>query len=319
MKTIKIGTRGSKLALWQANHIKDLLIKNNPEIDFELVIIKTKGDKVLDTALSKIGDKGLFTKELENALISKEIDLAVHSMKDVPTKLIEGSFISTIITREESNDAFISNKYNSFSELPNGAIVGTSSLRRKAQLLIKRPDLTFIDIRGNVDTRLAKLDNAEYDAIILAYAGLYRLGWNSRIKEKIDFNTCLPAVGQGAIGLQIRENDGFIFKIVDKINDIKTSFCVNIERAFLSTLEGGCQIPIACQAYFNDDGLLIEGKVTSIDGVENVNKFITNKLTLEEVSKLDYKTSIREANFIGNSLATNLIELGALRIITNIR
>lgn len=319
MKTIKIGTRGSKLALWQANHVKDLLTKANTEINFELVIIKTKGDKILDVALSKIGDKGLFTKELENSLIENEIDLAVHSMKDVPTKLMEQTFISTNLVREKTNDAFISNKFNSFSELTKGLRVGTSSLRRKAQLSKLRPDLEFIDIRGNVDTRLSKLDNNEYDAIILAYAGIHRLGWDNRVKEKIDFETCLPAVGQGAIGLQIRENDDFIFNEVNKINHLETYFCVNIERVFLSALEGGCQIPIGCQAYFNNENLIIEGLVASVDGKKYIREKVSKNLTFKDIENIEDDKRIKIEKELGNELARSLISQGALNIIKDIR
>lgn len=319
MNTIKIGTRGSKLALWQANHVKDLLEQTNPDINFEIVIIKTKGDKILDVALSKIGDKGLFTKELENFLIEKQIDMAVHSMKDVPTKLIENSFISTNLKREKTNDAFISNKCNTFNDLKEGAKVGTSSLRRKSQLMKARPDLEFLDIRGNVDTRLAKLDNNEYDAIILAYAGVHRLGWDNRIKEKISFETCLPAVGQGAIGLQIREDDKFLHDVVNKINDLETYFCVNIERVFLSTLEGGCQIPIGCQAYFKNEKLIIEGLVASIDGKEYIKETITKNIKVSEVCNMNNSERNKIEKEIGNELAQLLISHGALSIIKNIR
>jgi hydroxymethylbilane synthase len=319
MKTIKIGTRGSKLALWQANHIKKLLEEKNPDIIFEIVIIKTKGDKILDVALSKIGDKGLFTKELENCLIEKEIDFAVHSMKDVPTKLLDGTFISTNIEREDTNDAFISNKYNKFSDLEKNSIVGTSSLRRKSQLAKLRPDLNFIDIRGNVDTRLNKLDNNEYDAIILAYAGIHRLGWDTRVKEKIDFETCLPAVGQGSIGLQIRESDNFVYDVVNKINDLKTYFCVNIERAFLETLEGGCQIPIACQAYFYNNSFIIEGLVASIDGKKYIREKIIKNMKFEDISCLETTKRTSLEREIGEYLAQILISKGALSIIKDIR
>lgn len=319
MKKITIGTRGSKLALWQANHIKSLIEQSSPDINVEINIIKTKGDKILDVALSKIGDKGLFTKELENALTENEIDLAVHSMKDVPTKLQSGTFISTIIKREETNDAFISNQYNSFSELKSGSRVGTSSLRRKAQLMRARPDLNFIDIRGNVDTRLSKLDNNEYEAIILAYAGIHRLGWDDRVKEKMNFKLSLPAVGQGAIGIQIRENDSFTFETLEKINDPETYFCVNIERVFLKALEGGCQVPIGCQAYFNNEKLTVEGLVASVDGKQYLREkqdFALNLDYLFNTSKEDLKAKEIE---IGHKLSDKLIADGAVDIIKNIR
>lgn len=319
MKKIVIGTRGSKLALWQANHIKSLLEIKNPNLTVELNIIKTKGDKILDIALSKIGDKGLFTKELENALIANEIDLAVHSMKDVPTNILAHTFISTMITRADTHDAFISNKYNSFMELKEGSVVGTSSLRRKAQLMRARPDLNFLDIRGNVDTRLNKLDNDEYDAIILAYAGIHRLGWDHRVKEKIDFDTCLPAVGQGAIGMQIRENDQSTISALNKINDIETFFCVSIERTFLHALEGGCQIPIGCQVYFSNNNLVIEGVVASQDGTKYLNEKVNYPFTKENIMKMEKNIQLNKALEIGGNMAQMFINKGALDIIRGVR
>lgn len=319
MNKITIGTRGSKLALWQANHIKSLLEIANPDLTVEVNIIKTKGDKILDVALSKIGDKGLFTKELENALIANEIDLAVHSMKDVPTNIMEGTFVSTIIEREDTNDAFISNKYNSFSELQPGDRVGTSSLRRKAQLMRLRPDLNFIDIRGNVDTRLNKLDNNEYEAIILAYAGIHRLGWDTRVKEKIGFDICLPAVGQGAIGIQMRENDDFTYTALNKINDIDTFFCVSIERFFLHSLEGGCQVPIGCQAYFSDNKLVIEGVVASQDGQKYIREKIYNDFNQNQLSEMNRESILKQASDFAKELSDKFISDGALEIIRDIR
>lgn len=319
MKTVKIGTRGSKLALWQANYIKGLLEKENPEFTFELVIVKTKGDKVLDIALSKIGDKGLFTKELENCLLNNEVDLVVHSMKDVPTKIEDSLYISAMPVREDTSDIFISNKYNNFYELPSGAKVGTSSLRRKAQLCFARKDLEFIDIRGNVDTRLAKLDSGDYDAIILAYAGIHRLGWSERIKEKINFSICLPAVGQGAVGIETRENDNYINSLVSKINHLETYFCVNVERVFLHKLEGGCQIPIGCQATFKNGAFVIEAVVADVDGEKVIRELIQTDFTYEDLLLLNKEEQKQKAMDFGSELAEKMIQLGASEIINKIR
>ncbi len=318
MKKVRIGTRGSKLALWQANFIKEKLEKENPEFTFELVIIKTTGDKVLDTALSKIGDKGLFTKELEISLLNHETDLAVHSMKDVPTKLSDNLSISAMPEREYSGDILISNKYESFAALPAGAKVGTSSLRRKSQLCFARKDLDFIDIRGNVDTRLNKLDKGEYDAIILAYAGIHRLGWSERITQKLPFSLCLPAVGQGAIGIESRENDDYIKTLVHKINDLKTYFCVSIERAFLGKLEGGCQIPIGCQANF-EDKLIVNGIASDIEGTNVLKDSKEYNLLFEDIQAMDNKELLLKAEEIGNELANALLDAGAADLIKTIR
>lgn len=258
MRKIKIGTRGSKLALWQADYVINQLSNIHKDIEFEKIIIKTKGDKILDTALSKIGDKGLFTKELEVALINEEIDMAVHSMKDVPTNIDENLIISSILKREKCEDVFISNKYKSFSDLPSNSILGTSSLRRKAFLEDKRKDIIYKDIRGNLDTRLKKLDDGEYDAIILAYAGLHRLGLDNRITEFINIENITPAVGQGAVGIETRKNDDFTNKISKSINDDITFKCVSIERFLLNKIEGGCQIPFGCYSYLKDDKIFVK-------------------------------------------------------------
>ncbi|MBC7473231.1 MAG: hydroxymethylbilane synthase [Candidatus Sericytochromatia bacterium] len=319
MKTIKIGTRGSKLALWQANYIQGLLTNENPEFSFEIVVIKTKGDKILDIALSKIGDKGLFTKELEIALLNNEVDLVVHSMKDVPTTIEDLLCISSMPEREQTFDIFISNKSDTFAQLPSGSRVGTSSLRRKSQLLYARKDLEFIDIRGNVDTRLKKLDNDEYDAIILAYAGIYRLGWSERIKEKLDFSLCLPAVGQGAVGIQIRKNDQYIESLTKKINHLKTYFAVNTERAFLHKLEGGCQVPIGCQAYFTDNSFIIDGIVADVDGQEVLKHSINSPFIYRDLLLLDRQEQELKAIQFGEQLADIMLSHGAKNIIAKIR
>src|SRR5574344_2145065 len=266
MKTLKIATRQSPLALWQAEHIRARLQDLHAGLQVELVTFVTQGDKILDTPLAKIGGKGLFVKELEAALLDGRADLAVHSMKDVPMALPQGLSLAVICEREDPLDAFVSNRYASFDELPQGAKVGTSSLRRKCQILKARPDLEIIDLRGNVGTRLSKLDDGQYDAIILASAGLKRLGLEQRIRHTIQPDLSLPAVGQGALGLECRSQDQAVLDLILPLMDADTNVCVRAERAFNAYLEGGCQVPIAGYATLQDGQLQIEGRVGSVDG-----------------------------------------------------
>ncbi len=266
MKTLKIATRQSPLALWQAEHIRARLEALHADLTVELVTFVTQGDKILDTPLAKIGGKGLFVKELEAALMDGRADLAVHSMKDVPMALPEGLSLAVICEREDPLDAFVSNHYAHFSDLPQGAKVGTSSLRRKCQILKARPDLEIIDLRGNVGTRLSKLDDGQYDAIILASAGLKRLGLEQRIRHTIQPDLSLPAVGQGALGLECRSQDQAVLDLILPLMDADTNVCVRAERAFNAYLEGGCQVPIAGYATLQDGQLQIEGRVGSVDG-----------------------------------------------------
>lgn len=265
-ESLTIGTRQSLLALWQSNHIAALLRKQYPGCEVVLKKIVTKGDRILDVPLAQIGGKGLFTKEIEEELINGTIDLAVHSLKDMPTVLPEGLCLTAITERANVGDAFVSNKYNSFAELPQGATLGTSSLRRKAQLLAARPDLKIIDLRGNVDTRLRKLDEGQYDAIILAAAGLERLGHKNRIKEVIPPNVCLPAVGQGALAIESRSEDPEVRQMLDFLNDIPTRQATSAERAFLGLVEGGCQVPIGVHADVEGQNIKIEAIISSLDG-----------------------------------------------------
>ena len=266
MKTLKIATRQSPLALWQAEHIRARLQELHPDLTVELVKFVTQGDKILDTPLAKIGGKGLFVKELEAALLDGRADLAVHSMKDVPMALPEGLTLAVICEREDPLDAFVSNQFEKFADLPQGAKVGTSSLRRKSQILKQRPDLQIIDLRGNVGTRLAKLDDGQYDAIILASAGLKRLGLEERIRHCIEPSVSLPAVGQGALGLECRADDQELLELISPLQHEVTSICVRAERAFNAYLEGGCQVPIAGYATITQNQLHIEGRVGSVDG-----------------------------------------------------
>lgn len=267
MKTnLIIGTRQSLLAMWQSNYIAGRLREEYPGCEVTLKKIVTKGDRILDVPLAKIGGKGLFTKEIEQELLDGTIDLAVHSLKDMPTVLPEGLCLTAITERANSGDAFVSNKYNSIEELPEGSVLGTSSLRRRAQLLARRPDLKIVDLRGNVDTRLKKLDEGQMDAIILAAAGLTRLGHADRIKEIIPQSYCLPAVGQGALAIECRTDNFKVRQMLDFLNDTATKQATDAERAFLGLLEGGCQVPIGVHAEVNEGRIAMEAVIASLDG-----------------------------------------------------
>jgi hydroxymethylbilane synthase len=267
LRTVVIGTRGSALALIQTGMVKAALESAYPERSFILKTIKTTGDLVTDIPLEKIGDKGVFIKELENALLEKEIDLAVHSMKDVPTVLPLDLTIAAMLAREEPWDVVIAGKPSvKLAELPAGSLIGSSSLRRRSQLLRRYPHLNVQSIRGNLDTRLKKLRQGDFDAIILAYAGVKRMGWTDQITEKLSGAVCLPAVGQGAIGIEIRKDDKDVAALVAGLNCPQTEMAVTAERAFLRRLEGGCQVPVGALAALTDGELVLQGMVASIDG-----------------------------------------------------
>ncbi|UUY10563.1 hydroxymethylbilane synthase [Pseudomonas sp. J452] len=265
-REIRIATRKSALALWQAEHVKARLEQAHPGLKVSLVPMVSRGDKLLDAPLAKIGGKGLFVKELETALLENEADIAVHSMKDVPMDFPAGLGLFCICEREDPRDAFVSNTYANFAELPAGSVVGTSSLRRQAQLLARRPDLKIQFLRGNVNTRLAKLDAGEYDAIILAAAGLIRLGFESRIRASISAEDSLPAGGQGAVGIECRTADSEIHALLAPLHHADTADRVNAERALNKHLNGGCQVPIACYALLEGDQLWLRGLVGQPDG-----------------------------------------------------
>jgi hydroxymethylbilane synthase len=263
---IVIATRESQLALWQANNVKAQLESLYPNLSVELLGMTTKGDQILDSPLSKIGGKGLFVKELETALMDGRADIAVHSMKDVPMAFPEGLGLAVICEREDPTDAFVSNHFNSIDDLPAGSIVGTSSLRRSCQLRMNRPDLVIKDLRGNVNTRLRKLDDGEYDAIILATAGLIRLEMKDRIRQKISTEASLPAGGQGAMGIECRSDDVQTINILAPLQHEATAVRVTAERAVNEHLNGGCQAPIACFATLTDDTIWLRVLVGSPDG-----------------------------------------------------
>lgn len=303
-KTLIIGTRSSRLALWQAGYIARRLREKHPSLIVEEKRMTTKGDRILDAPLAKIGGKGLFTKELETAMLAGEIDIAVHSLKDMPTEVPEGLVITAITERYDPGDAVVSPRYQTLAALPPGAKVGTSSLRRRAQLLAARPDLTLFDLRGNVNTRLEKLDAGEYDAVILAVAGLKRLGFGDRITEVLPRALCLPAVGQGALAIEARRDDHEVRKLVDFLRDEAMTDCAAAERAFLETVEGGCQVPVGVYAAVDGDQLSVEAVIASLDGQQRFRDTRTGPR--------------REAKELGRELANVLLDAGGIEILHGI-
>ena len=303
-KKVVIGTRGSKLALWQAEWIRSQLMELHEGLEVELMKIKTTGDKIQDVPLAMVGGKGLFVKEIEEAMLRGEIDLAVHSMKDVPTILPESLFISVVTKREDPRDAFISNKYTSLGDMPGGARLGTSSLRRSCQIKALRPDIDIVSIRGNLDTRIRKLDEGEFDAIILAAAGMHRLGFEDRISETLDPEVSLPAIAQGAVGIECRRDDESTNALVAPLRHEETSICVAAERATLARLEGGCQVPIAAHAVLAGDTLVMDGLVGNLTG--------------EVILRAHKKGSHADAEAIGVALAEELLAAGGKEILDEI-
>jgi len=276
-KKLIIGTRSSKLALWQANYIAECIRTEYPEMDVSLLHIMTTGDKILDVPLAKIGGKGLFTKEIETAMLSGEIDLAVHSLKDMPTQLPPGLLLAAITERVDPGDALVSPKYGTIDNLPQGAKIGTSSLRRRAQLLKYRPDLVISDLRGNLDTRLKKMTTEDLDGIILAAAGLKRLGWQHLITQILPNDICLPAVGQGALALEARTDDGEVRTMLEFLNHQGTRWAVEAERSYLAEVEGGCQIPIGVYGYIKQELLILEAVILSVDGKQYLRQTISGQ------------------------------------------
>ncbi|MFZ5592666.1 MAG: hydroxymethylbilane synthase [Pseudomonadota bacterium] len=301
---VRIATRKSPLALWQAEYVRDRLLELHPGIQVELVKMTTQGDKILDSPLAKIGGKGLFVKELEQGLLEGRADIAVHSMKDVPAEFPPGLHLAVICEREDPRDAFVSNKHATLDDLPQGARVGTSSLRRQCQLCARRPDLEILTLRGNVNTRLAKLDAGEFDAIILASAGLKRLGMANRITAYIDTSISLPAVGQGAVGIECRENDPRINALLTPLNHAPTHIRVVAERAMNRRLEGGCQVPIAGYAVLESDTITLRGLVGRPDGSEMVRGEISG--------------AAAAAEDLGQRLADDLLARGAAAILKDV-
>ena len=300
-REIRIATRKSALALWQAEYVKARLEASHPGLKVSLVPMVSRGDKLLDAPLAKIGGKGLFVKELETALLENEADIAVHSMKDVPMEFPEGLGLYCICEREDPRDAFVSNRFDSLDALPPGSVVGTSSLRRQAQLLARRPDLKIQFLRGNVNTRLAKLDAGEYDAIILAAAGLIRLGFGERIRSSIGVDESLPAGGQGAVGIECRTGDSEVHALLACLNHAPTATRVVAERALNKRLNGGCQVPIACYAVLEGEQLWLRGLVGQPDG------------TL--LLRAEGRAPAAEAEALGVQVAEELLDQGAEQIL----
>ncbi|MDF1628273.1 MAG: hydroxymethylbilane synthase [Alcanivoracaceae bacterium] len=301
---LRIATRSSPLAIWQAEYVQRRLTVLNPLLQVELIRIKTQGDIILDTPLAKIGGKGLFVKELEQAMLDGRADIAVHSMKDVPMELPEGLALAVICEREDPRDAFVCNTYERFDDLPFGAHVGTSSLRRSAQLKAARPDLRISSLRGNVQTRLGKLDSGEFDAILLAAAGLKRLGMGERIRHELAPEVCLPAVGQGAVGIECRSEDERVHALLAPLNDPLSWDRVVAERAMNRTLEGGCQVPIAGYAELQDGQLWLRGLVASEQG--------------DRVLRVEGRAPRSGAADLGHDLAQQLLKAGAGEILAEV-
>lgn len=301
---LKIGTRGSALAVTQSEWIKKMIVSRHPGITVELVRIRTKGDKIVDSPLSKIGGKGLFVKEIEDALLRKEVDLAVHSIKDVPAELPDGLCLPVFPEREDPRDVFISKEYASLSDLPEGASIGTGSLRRSSQLIHIRPDLHVVQLRGNVDTRLKKLESGAMQAIILAAAGMNRLGLSAQITEHLSTEALLPAIGQGALGLEVRKDDDRTLEILSFLNHRPTEIAVLAERSFLKRLEGGCQVPIAGFGIVEGGDIILRGMVAELDG---------SRIIRDEIRGPDTK-----AEELGLALAERLLESGADRILAGV-
>ncbi|MCO6412904.1 MAG: hydroxymethylbilane synthase [Thiogranum sp.] len=303
-RTLRIATRKSPLALWQANHVREALISRHPGMDVELVTMSTQGDKILDTPLAKVGGKGLFVKELEQGMLEGRADLAVHSMKDVPVDFPQGLGLAAVLPREDPRDVLISNAFSSIDELPHGARVGTSSLRRQCQLKARRPDLEVLDLRGNVNTRIRKLDEGTYDAIMLAAAGVKRMGWAHRITEFLPPEQFLPAIGQGAIGIEIRVDDDQVQSIVTGLNDDLTATRIRAERALNAALQGGCQVPIAGYSEISHGVIVLRALVGRPDGSELVQGVISGRP--------------EDAEELGRVLADDLLSRGARAILADV-
>lgn len=305
-KIIKVGSRCSELALKQSHIVIESLKKHFPEFSFEIIEIKTKGDKILDKTLDKIGGKGLFVKEIESALLDGEIDMAVHSMKDVPTVMVDGLKIGAITKREDVRDVLITRDNLTLDKLPKGAKIGTSSLRRSAQLLGFRKDLNIVPIRGNIRTRIGKIEEMNLDGIILAAAGIHRMDWNHKISEYIDPDICTPAVGQGALGIQIRTEDELIENLVSVLNHKETEIAIKSERSFMRTLEGGCHVPMGAYSHIENDKINIRAVVASIDGLSDIR--IKDESSLEKGEDLGVKVA-KEALEKGAKDILDLIEV----------
>ncbi len=303
-QTVRIGTRGSPLALWQARWVQSRLEQHHPGLEVTLVPIKTQGDKILDVPLARVGGKGLFVKELEDALLDGRADLAVHSMKDMPTGLPTGLTLGPILERHDPRDAFLSLHHAALDRLPEGARVGSSSLRRQSQVLARRPDLEVISLRGNIGTRIARLEAGDFDAILLAAAGVQRMALTAHVKEYLEPERMLPAIGQGAVGIELRQEDPRVAALVAPLDHPPTRLRVLAERAFLTTLEGGCQVPIAGHAVLDGDRLILEGLVAGLAG--------------RPLLRACHSGPLGEPEALGRQLARQLLDRGADRILAEL-
>ena len=304
LRIVRIATRKSPLALWQAEHVAARLREVEPGLETELVQMTTQGDRILDAPLAKVGGKGLFVKELEQGMLEGHADIAVHSMKDMPVLLPEGLCIAAILTREDPHDALVSYRYRNLEELPSTARIGTSSLRRQCQIKALLPEAEILHLRGNVNTRLAKLDIGEFDAILLAAAGLKRLGFGHRIREELPLDKSLPAIGQGAIGVECREDDSELRMVLQRLHDAETACCIAAERALNERLEGGCQVPIAGYATLENGGLYLRGLVGAPDGAR--------------ILRGERRGAAAEAKALGVALAEELLARGADQILRSV-
>lgn len=300
---ITIGTRGSALALWQARHVARSIEEHHPDISVELITIKTRGDKILDTPLAIIGGKGLFTKEIEDALLDGRADLAVHSLKDLPTELPDGLKLAATMKREDPRDVFISRDSRRLEDLPDGSVIGTSSLRRKAFLLQRFPGLKVVPVRGNVETRLRKIESEGLAGVVLAFAGIKRMGFMDRVTSVLDTDLMIPAIGQGAIAIETRASDPLVEAVVGCLNDPETARCVAVERAFLARMGGGCQVPMAAYCVSDDNGVKLVAAVVHPDGTSMV---------------IDRYEGPESDPAIGTRVADALIQQGAAKILTSV-
>ena len=301
MPTLRIATRKSPLALWQAEHVAAALVAENPALTPKMCQYSTQGDKILDTPLAKIGGKGLFVKELEVGLLEHTADIAVHSIKDMPVNLPDGLQLTTILARADPQDAFVSNQYASLADLPKGACLGTASLRRESQIRQQYPHLRIVTLRGNVNTRLCKLDDGQYAAILLAAAGLERLGLAHRIRQRLPIETSLPAIGQGAIGIESRTDDSVTNQLIAALHDADTACCIVAERALNRRLEGGCQVPIAGHAILHKDQIWLRGLVGAVDG--------------SRILRAEYRGPRNRAEALGKIVADDLLQQGAAELL----
>lgn len=304
---VRIASRGSELALWQSRTVRDRLVEAHPELDPEIIVIRTTGDRILDVPLARIGDRGLFTKEIDEALLDGRADLAVHSLKDVPTRLPDGLTIAAVTERADPRDVLVgpAGQRPTLADLPAGARIGTSSLRRRAQLKHRRPDLEIVDLRGNLNTRFARLDEGAYDAILLAAAGVDRLGWSDRISERLDPPEWLPAVGQGALAIVARHDDIRIARLLEPLHHGPTAICISAERTFLRALEGGCQVPIGALAEISAEQVVLHGLIADLEG--------------EQVLRDRIEGSALDSARLGDALAERLLGRGGGEILRSIR